>query len=137
MKIKTRWWIGGWALLTALHAAALVLGNLSASELPVLLLAAAVSNALLVLAARFVARILTDAYSTEPTHICAQCHGRVRGVARGNLIVEIALWMLLIVPGAIYSFWRFSGPRTCPRCDGEAIPLDSPDAQGLLAGGGA
>lgn len=134
---KKRWWFVGWLGLTTLHTSALVIGIGRTKELPLLILGVAVSNALLVLAARFVARLLTDAYSTEPTHLCTQCQGRVRGVARGNMIVEIGLWMLLIVPGIIYSYWRFSGPRTCPRCDGPVIPLEPADTGQLPAGGGA
>jgi hypothetical protein len=46
----------------------------------------------------------------------------------GSLSVEVVLWLLLIVPGLIYSLWRhLSAVPVCPKCGGrELIPLDSP-----------
>lgn len=70
--------------------------------------------------------------------LCTQCLNKVepKKVVRGYFIIEIALWLLMILPGLIYTFWRIFGGRqeTCPECGGHAfVPLDSPAAKALLA----
>jgi hypothetical protein len=55
---------------------------------------------------------------------------------RGSLGVEVVLWLLLLVPGLIYSVWRLSGDtNTCPACGARTlIPADSPVAVRMLQG---
>lgn len=62
--------------------------------------------------------------------VCKNCGfiGPVRKTTRGNLLIEIILWLLLIIPGICYSIWRLiSKRRICPKCGSiNLIPLDSP-----------
>lgn len=61
--------------------------------------------------------------------ICTNCGlSTNEGMIRGNLWIEIILWLAYIVPGIIYSIWRRSGPPTiCPSCKKEALePYNSP-----------
>jgi hypothetical protein len=50
---------------------------------------------------------------------------------RGSIGMEILLWLLLIVPGLIYSVWRHTTRgEVCGVCGAaNLIPLDSPVAQ--------
>jgi len=50
---------------------------------------------------------------------------------RGSFIVELALWLLFILPGIIYSVYRLaSKSQVCPECGASnMIPLDSPVAR--------
>lgn len=52
----------------------------------------------------------------------------------GTFLVELALWLLFLFPGLIYSLWRVSSAkRVCRRCESPTlIPLDSPIAQARL-----
>ena len=68
--------------------------------------------------------------------ICTTCGyiGRPKKVTRGSFWMEVVLWMLLIVPGIIYSVWRLtSKQKVCPKCGKPTmIPLDTPMGQELL-----
>jgi len=57
---------------------------------------------------------------------------------RGSIGVEIVLWLLLLVPGLIYSVWRLSGDtNACPACGARTlIPADSPVAVRMLSSRG-
>ena len=49
---------------------------------------------------------------------------------RGTFATELLLWLVLLIPGLIYSIWRLSSRYdACPTC-GQAglIPLNSPRA---------
>ncbi len=51
--------------------------------------------------------------------------------AKGSFAVEIVLWLLLLVPGIIYSVWRLSNRRfVCPQCNFDHVvkigPVRSP-----------
>jgi hypothetical protein len=48
----------------------------------------------------------------------------------GSLGIEIVLWLLLIVPGVIYSVWRLSARKpACTACGSvDIVPADSPVA---------
>ena len=64
------------------------------------------------------------------TCICNQCGTISKGktITRGNILVEIVLWCLFLLPGLIYSAWRHLSRRTgCTACgSAELIPLDTP-----------
>jgi transcription elongation factor Elf1 len=52
----------------------------------------------------------------------------------GNIYIEILLWLLIIVPGIIYTTWRWTGKRTyiCPKCYNDKVVENShPDAIAL------
>jgi hypothetical protein len=74
------------------------------------------------------------------THICTTCRHVGKPVTRvkGSILIEIALWLLLLIPGLIYSIWRLtSKEQVCPSCQQPSmIPLTSPEAQRMIAGGG-
>jgi hypothetical protein len=69
--------------------------------------------------------------------ICTSCgyKGKPKKLTKGSILVEIALWFLLIVPGVIYSVWRLASRyEACPQCKSQTmIPLDSPIGKKLLA----
>lgn len=71
-----------------------------------------------------------------PRHICDKCRSVVRPCADrpGSFALELLLWLLLIVPGLIYSIWRLSSNRiiSCPVCKAlNPIPLNTPAGQAL------
>jgi len=47
-------------------------------------------------------------------------------VKKGNVLLEVILWLLLIVPGFIYSIWRYtSSVDMCPKCKkGYMVPVE-------------
>lgn len=67
--------------------------------------------------------------------ICSNCglQGKPKTITKGNLLIEIVLWLCLIIPGLIYSLWRqFSKYKACPSCDAtNMVPLDSPRGKKL------
>jgi len=69
--------------------------------------------------------------------ICAVCgtRGKPKRKTKGSIIIEIILWILIIIPGLIYSIWRhtsrYKACRTCGSAD--IIPLNSPRGTQLLA----
>lgn len=69
--------------------------------------------------------------------ICPHCGyvGEKERFSRGNYKLEIFLWMLLFVPGAIYTMWRFFNEyHACPVCKNESMtPLESPLGQKILS----
>lgn len=68
--------------------------------------------------------------------ICTICGfvGMPKKVVKGNLFVEIILWLLFIVPGLIYSIYRLSSKYlVCQKCSNTSIiPIDSPKGQELI-----
>ncbi len=62
-------------------------------------------------------------------YICKECWliGTPRVVSRGSTVIEIFLWGLFLIPGMIYSAWRFmTKEKRCPQCSSLAvIPLNS------------
>ncbi len=56
--------------------------------------------------------------------------GKPKKFTPGSLLLEIVLWLLIIVPGVIYSFWRLSSRRAvCSVCRSpNIIPATSPNA---------
>lgn len=51
------------------------------------------------------------------------------------MLVELVRWLTFILPGLIYSIWRYNSRRTvCANCGwGEQIPVDSPVARAQRA----
>ena len=60
--------------------------------------------------------------------------GKPRVRNRGSSAIEIILYLFLIVPGLLYSFWRMGRKdRHCRSCGAATvIPADSPMAQRYL-----
>lgn len=65
-------------------------------------------------------------------YYCQVCGsvGKPRKFTPGSLLLEIVLWLLIIIPGIIYSFWRLSSRRkVCSVCRSpNIIPATSPNA---------
>jgi len=70
------------------------------------------------------------------TLVCTQCGyiGKTETAIKGNMGLELVLWLLFIIPGLIYSVWRSSSRyQVCPKCKNpNMIPLDSPKAQKMV-----
>ena len=68
--------------------------------------------------------------------LCLHCGyiGHPKNIVPGNVVLELILWLLLIVPGLIYSVWRLSAKyKACPKChEKNMIPLDSPRAEKFM-----
>jgi RNA polymerase subunit RPABC4/transcription elongation factor Spt4 len=70
--------------------------------------------------------------------LCTSCGSQVshqKSVTQGSFLVEILLWLLMILPGVLYSLWRLtSRKKVCPQCLQPAlIPIDSPIARATMA----
>jgi hypothetical protein len=61
--------------------------------------------------------------------VCTNCgfRGKSKRVTKGSFLIELVLWLMLIVPGLIYSIWRLTSRYSaCPQCGaGNMIPIDS------------
>jgi hypothetical protein len=68
--------------------------------------------------------------------ICKACGhmGKLVRKTRGNLLIEIVLWICFIVPGLIYTIWRCSTRYdVCKGCNAtELVLVDSPVGQKLV-----
>lgn len=66
---------------------------------------------------------------------CTQC-GTVanpRSYTKGSFGIEVLLWLMMILPGVLYTVWRLtSRSKGCPKCGGVMIPVTSPVAQAAL-----
>lgn len=69
--------------------------------------------------------------------MCLTCGSEMKPKTRvkGSFIMELLLWILLIVPGVIYSFWRLTSmEKVCAVCGSNTlVPIDSPVAKHLRA----
>jgi len=69
--------------------------------------------------------------------ICTTCGyvGKAKKMVKGSIVIELALWLMFIIPGLIYSLWRLTSKHdACPKCGGiNLIPVDSPNGQKILA----
>ena len=66
--------------------------------------------------------------------ICTRCGSvfdKPKKYMAGSFVVELVLWLLMIVPGLIYSVWRLTTKaKACPACESrEIIPLDTPEGR--------
>jgi len=71
----------------------------------------------------------------SPPRFCTACGhtSKPKVRTRGNVVVEIILWLPFIIPGVIYSIWRHATRgEVCPSCGAaNLIPPNSPVAQKL------
>lgn len=67
--------------------------------------------------------------------ICTACgtSGRARKETPGSFIIEVILWLCFLVPGLIYTIWRYSRKHwVCEVCKSpNLVPLDSPAGRTL------
>lgn len=58
---------------------------------------------------------------------CLNCKHQGKPRMRGSFMIEVILWCFFLIPGLIYTIWRITSHRVCPRCDApHMVPLDSP-----------
>jgi 4-amino-4-deoxy-L-arabinose transferase-like glycosyltransferase len=81
--------------------------------------------------------VILSRRSPKISKLCKNCGftGLPYRKTKGSLVLEILCWLLLIVPGIIYSFWRITSRHdACPGChSSDLIPLDSPLAQKIIS----
>jgi len=70
--------------------------------------------------------------------ICTRCGTTFKKPKRhmpGSLVTVVLLWLLFIIPGAIYTAWRYIGVKqACPACGSDSmVPSDSPVGRRMLA----
>lgn len=69
-------------------------------------------------------------------YVCRNCGyiGKPKKMTKGSMLMELVLWLLLLVPGIIYSVWRMTTRyEACPKCgSANMIPTDSPEGQKLI-----
>lgn len=74
--------------------------------------------------------------SQYATHVCADCGAQVRPkrITPGNFMIEVLLWLFFLVPGLIYSVWRYTTAyEGCPLCGGrKCVVLRTPAARAIL-----
>jgi predicted Zn-ribbon and HTH transcriptional regulator len=63
-------------------------------------------------------------------YVCIKCGVNCNSVTitKGSIFIEIVLWLIFLLPGSIYSIWRFVNKyKGCPSCKSESLILvDSP-----------
>ena len=68
--------------------------------------------------------------------LCTSCGyiGETKTIAKGSTDTEVILWFCFLIPGLIYSIWRFrSRHEICVLCDqATIIPADFPKAQQII-----
>lgn len=69
--------------------------------------------------------------------ICSACGhvGSSKTAVKGNILIEIVLWLFFIIPGLIYSIWRSSSRyKKCVVCGStNLVPVDTPVGRKMLA----
>lgn len=69
-------------------------------------------------------------------YVCSNCgfQGRPKTFTKGNILMELVLWLCFIIPGLIYSLWRLTSRfKACPQCQTpNMIPMDTPRGQKLV-----
>jgi hypothetical protein len=69
-------------------------------------------------------------------YICTTCGiiGQPKKIIPGSFWMELGLWILVCVPGLIYSIWRLtSGYKACPECETRASMLSLYTPAGEMA----
>ncbi|CAH1385194.1 hypothetical protein [Candidatus Nitrotoga sp. M5] len=68
--------------------------------------------------------------------LCTSCGytGETKTVSKGSIDTEIILWFCFLIPGVIYSIWRYrSQHEVCSVCDqATIISAHSPEAQKII-----
>ena len=74
--------------------------------------------------------------ASKSMQVCKDCGfcGSVIKTTQGSILIEIILWCCFIIPGTIYTIWRFSSRiYQCPSCSSRnIIPANSPIGARLL-----
>lgn len=69
--------------------------------------------------------------------LCLQClsKGKVKNYVPGHFALELLLWLMITMPGLIYTIWRKAASyKGCSACGSKnLVPLDSPIAKKMLA----
>ena len=69
--------------------------------------------------------------------VCTSCGyiGKPKRITKGNIGIEIILWLTFIIPGLIYSLWRLSSRYDgCAKCkNATLVPKDSPVGQKMVS----
>lgn len=70
-------------------------------------------------------------------YICRTCGtiGQAKTVTKGNILIEVILWLCFLIPGLIYSVWRLTtrSNNGCYKCGAlEMIPVNTPIGQSLF-----
>ena len=70
-------------------------------------------------------------------YICEGCSfaAKPRKALRGSPSLELVLWLALLVPGAIYAWWRYRGARLVRRVCGDGDIVREDEAGGAPAAG--
>lgn len=68
--------------------------------------------------------------------VCQNCgtRGEPKTITKGNIAIEIILWLCLIIPGLIYSVWRLTTRQpACPACGQTSmIGITTPKGRQLI-----
>jgi hypothetical protein len=76
--------------------------------------------------------IILRAFKGGKPRFCTACghEGTTRTETRGSIAIEVFLWLLLIIPGILYSLWRLSTRKpVCAECGShQVVPVTSPVA---------
>lgn len=74
--------------------------------------------------------------SESANTICTHCgtRGSPKRMTRGNIGIEIVLWICFLVPGLIYSIWRLTTKQdVCPSCEQPGmINVNTPNGRLLV-----
>jgi hypothetical protein len=67
--------------------------------------------------------------SMKDLYICRACWlvATPKIITKGSALIEVMLWVLFLIPGIIYSVWRYiTKDKVCPACSSLAVsPIDS------------
>jgi rRNA maturation endonuclease Nob1 len=73
---------------------------------------------------------------TEKEKVCSLCGhvGKPKHQLKGSVLIELILWLVMILPGLIYSLWRWSTKHeTCRSCGSVTLlPADSPRGRRII-----
>jgi ssDNA-binding Zn-finger/Zn-ribbon topoisomerase 1 len=74
--------------------------------------------------------VLYRFYRLSSERVCKDCgyKGAVKKTRKGSLLIEIILWFCFLIPGLIYTVWRFTNRvYFCPSCRShKMLAIDSP-----------
>ncbi len=60
----------------------------------------------------------------DDLYICRACWliATPKDATKGSFFIEIALWCLFIIPGIVYSVWKYiTKEKVCPVCSSPAV----------------